>query len=49
LESENMVIRCVLNEKPLAVSYELTEFGKSALTILEELRKWSESNNVQLK
>ncbi|MFL0839785.1 transcriptional regulator, partial [Vibrio parahaemolyticus] len=30
-------------------SYELTEFGKSALTILEELRKWSESNNVQLK
>ncbi|MBY7860448.1 helix-turn-helix transcriptional regulator [Vibrio fluvialis] len=49
LESENMVIRRVLNDKPLAVSYELTEFGKSALTILDELRKWSESNNVQLK
>ena len=49
LESENMVIRRVLNEKPLAVSYELTEFGRSALTILDELRKWSESNNVQLK
>ncbi|WP_375749265.1 winged helix-turn-helix transcriptional regulator [Vibrio sp. HN007] len=49
LESENMVIRRVLNEKPLAVSYELTEFGRSALTILDELRKWSESNNVQLR
>lgn len=49
LESENMVIRRVLNEKPLAVSYELTEFGRSALTILDALRKWSESNNVQLK
>jgi DNA-binding HxlR family transcriptional regulator len=49
LESENMVIRRVINEKPLAVSYELTEFGRSALTILDELRKWSESNNVQLK
>ncbi|MGR5485876.1 winged helix-turn-helix transcriptional regulator [Vibrio alfacsensis] len=28
---------------------DLTEFGHSALTILDELRKWSESNNVQLK
>mgnify|MGYP000424538575 FL=1 len=49
LERENMVIRRVLNDKPLAVSYELTEFGESALTILDELRKWSESNNVQLE
>lgn len=49
LESENMVIRRVLNDKPLAVSYELTELGESALAILDELRKWSESNNVQLK
>ncbi|WP_373943720.1 helix-turn-helix transcriptional regulator [Vibrio chagasii] len=49
LESENMVIRRVLNDKPLAVSYELTEFGESALTILDELRKWSESNNIRLK
>ena len=49
LESENMVVRRVINDKPLAVSYELTELGTSALTILDELRKWSESNNVQLK
>ena len=49
LENENMVIRRVLNEKPLAVSYELTEFGRSALNILDELRKWSESNDIQLK
>ncbi|WP_409119913.1 hypothetical protein [Vibrio sp. PID23_8] len=44
-----MVIHCVLNGKPLVVSNDLTEFGHSALTILDELRKWSESNNVQLK
>lgn len=49
LESENMVIRRVLNYKPLAVSYELTDFGKSALSILDDLRVWSESNNIQLK
>ncbi|MCQ1060205.1 winged helix-turn-helix transcriptional regulator [Photobacterium sp. DNB23_23_1] len=49
LESENMVIRRVLNDKPLAVSYELTEFGKSALSILDDLRKWSENNDIQLK
>lgn len=49
LERENIVIRKVINNKPIAVSYELTEFGQSALVILDELRKWSEINNIQIK
>ena len=48
LEEEGMVIRKVISDRPIAVTYELTDFGKSALHILEELRIWSESNDVQL-
>lgn len=46
LESEGMVARTVLSERPLAVSYELTEFGKTALKILDDLRVWSETHNI---
>ncbi|GEA11952.1 helix-turn-helix domain-containing protein [Alteromonas sp. KUL49] len=48
LEHEGMVIRKVINERPVAVTYELTDFGRSALKILEDLRQWSELNNIQL-
>jgi DNA-binding HxlR family transcriptional regulator len=46
LEAHNMVTRTVINDRPIAVTYELTEFGRSALTILESLRDWSESHGV---
>jgi len=46
LEAQNMVLRTVISDRPVAVTYELTEFGKSALNILESLRLWSESNQV---
>ncbi len=46
LENEGMVARTVLSERPLAVSYELTEFGKTALKILDDLRVWSETHNI---
>lgn len=46
LESEGMVIRKVISERPVAVTYELTEFGQSALKILDDLRIWSETHNV---
>ncbi|MEI5637800.1 MULTISPECIES: winged helix-turn-helix transcriptional regulator [unclassified Pseudoalteromonas] len=49
LEEEGMVIRKVISDRPIAVTYELTEFGRSALHILEQLRLWSESNHVQLR
>jgi len=48
LESEGMIIRKVISDRPIAVSYELTEFGSTALSILEDLRIWSEAHNIQL-
>ncbi|BFM17098.1 hypothetical protein R50073_32810 [Maricurvus nonylphenolicus] len=46
LEAENMVLRKVINDRPIAVTYELTEFGQSALCILERLKEWSEEYHV---
>lgn len=46
LESRGMVIRTVINDRPVAVTYELTAFGKTALSVLDELRIWSETHNV---
>lgn len=46
LESRDMVIRKVISDRPVAVTYELTNFGRSALQILEQLRVWSESNDL---
>ena len=48
LEDEGMVIRKVISDRPIAVTYELTDFGQSALHVLEELRVWSESNDIQI-
>ncbi|CAD2224203.1 conserved hypothetical protein [Pseudoalteromonas sp. 3J6] len=44
LEANKMVLRTVISTRPIAVTYELTEFGRSALGILHDLRVWSESN-----
>lgn len=44
LEAEGMVLRKVINQRPIAVTYELTEFGRSALKVLDDLRIWSEQN-----
>ncbi|QSP93936.1 helix-turn-helix transcriptional regulator [Marinobacter salinisoli] len=46
LEARGMVTRTVISERPVAVSYALTNFGKSALKVLDDLRQWSESNNL---
>lgn len=46
LEAADMVIRKVISKRPVAVTYELTEFGRSALKILDDLRIWSEKHNV---
>lgn len=48
LEQEGMVKRNVLSERPIAVSYELTEFGRTALQILDDLRQWSETHNIKI-
>ncbi|MBE1300223.1 MAG: transcriptional regulator [Alteromonadaceae bacterium] len=49
LEAENMIIRKVLSERPVAVTYELTEFGRSALGILDTLRQWSEDHSIAIR
>ena len=46
LEANGMVLREVIEHRPIAVTYELTEFGRSALDILEQLRVWSEAHSV---
>lgn len=48
LESRDMIVREVISDRPIAVSYALTEFGRSALKILEDLRVWSEKHNISL-
>ena len=42
LESKGLVRREVMDTAPVSVHYEITEFGRSALGFLDELRKWSE-------
>ncbi len=46
MESQGLISRMVISERPIAVSYELTKFGKSALMILEDLKLWSEKNRI---
>ncbi|GAA3588142.1 MULTISPECIES: winged helix-turn-helix transcriptional regulator [Marinobacter] len=46
LENRGMVERKVINDRPVAVTYELTEFGASALGILDDLRVWSETHDI---
>ncbi len=43
LEAQGLVRREVVDTKPLSVTYEITDFGRTALGFLEELRRWSES------
>ncbi len=43
LEAQGLVSRQVMDTAPVSVQYEITEFGRTALRFLEELRKWSES------
>ena len=47
LENNGMVIRNVIETRPIAVAYSLTDFGRSALDILEQLRIWSERNSEE--
>jgi len=49
LEAENMITRTVVSERPIAITYELTDFGHSALELLNEIRVWSEKHNIKLK
>ncbi|MBV7394050.1 winged helix-turn-helix transcriptional regulator [Mameliella sediminis] len=43
LEAQGLVTRQVMDTAPVSVQYEITEFGRTALGFLDELRKWSEA------
>ena len=46
MEQNGLVKRNVISERPIAVSYELTDFGRTALSILEQLKDWSKQNSI---
>ena len=46
MEGMGLLTRTVLCDRPIAVQYEITEFGRSALTVLERLKDWAETNSI---
>ena len=46
METTGLIKREVISTKPVAVTYEITDFGKTALGFLEQLKDWSEENNL---
>lgn len=46
MESQGLVVRRVLSERPIAVTYEVTEFGRSTLKILDKLQEWAEEHGI---
>ncbi len=46
MEEMGLVKRKVLRTKPVAVTYEITPFGRSALGVLAELRSWAEEHSI---
>lgn len=43
LEAQGLVRREVMATSPVSVQYDLTDLGRTALSFLDELRKWTES------
>lgn len=46
MEKEGLVIRQVLSDRPIAVTYQATDFGRSALGILEQLMQWTDEHQL---
>lgn len=46
MEEAGLVKREVVCDRPIAVTYEITEFGKTALGFLEELKNWAEKHQI---
>ncbi len=40
MEAQKLITRTVVSTRPIAVSYEMTEFGQTALVFLGQLKKW---------
>lgn len=46
METMGLVQRKVLSTRPIAVAYEITEFGRSTLAVLAQLKDWSEKYGI---
>ncbi|MEO1299152.1 MAG: helix-turn-helix domain-containing protein [Cyanobacteria bacterium J06636_16] len=46
MEEAGLVTREVVSDRPIAVAYEITDFGKTALGFLEELKNWVERHQI---
>jgi DNA-binding HxlR family transcriptional regulator len=46
MEDMDLIKREVLSTKPYAVAYEITDFGRSALGVLEDLKEWAEAHGI---
>jgi len=46
MEEMGLLQRRVLSTRPIAVAYEITDFGRSALDALDQLRVWAEEQGV---
>ena len=46
METMGLLTRQVLSTRPVAVAYEITDFGRSALGVLDQLRDWAEKNEI---
>ncbi|WP_223806117.1 helix-turn-helix domain-containing protein [Marichromatium sp. AB32] len=46
MEEMGLVERTVLSTRPIAVTYEITDFGRSLLSVLEQLKAWAEVHGV---
>ena len=43
LEAQGLVRREVMDTAPVSVQYEITDFGRTALGFLDQLRQWTEN------
>lgn len=46
MEEIGLVNRQVVSTRPIAVNYRITDFGRSTLGVLEQLRDWAEAHNI---
>ncbi|ANJ66567.1 transcriptional regulator [Halothiobacillus diazotrophicus] len=46
MEDIGLIERKVLSTRPIAVAYGITDFGRSTLRVLEQLKDWAEQNNL---
>ena len=46
MENNQLIARTVISTRPVAVTYEITNFGRTALDFLEKLKEWVETHNT---